>query len=186
MANVDEILNAMLEDMKKYKKEYEDATVQVNSIAKEYSDKINDLQKQRIALQEEGNKKIEVLDARRSQLSGMYSSLYEQYKRFAGKEPDFTTVVNESPTKVVSEKPKNEKVDDEKQKEEKVKVKKDKMTDLEKAVLENVNEVDDKNSKLSQDEIAKLSQITNSTNDNVVKDSNGNEIPEYLVDSYKK
>ena len=89
MANVEDILKSMLVEMKKYEEEYNKIPAEINTIVEEYTAKIDALQKQRLALQEEGNKKIDVLQARREQLSGKHSSLYEQYKKFAGKEPDF-------------------------------------------------------------------------------------------------
>ena len=51
MASVDDVLKSMLEEMKKYEKEYNETTVQINTIVKEYSAKIDELQRQRLALQ---------------------------------------------------------------------------------------------------------------------------------------
>ena len=171
MVNAEEILKSMLEEMEKYQKEYNEATKQVNDILREYTTKIDELQKQRLALQEEGNKKIDILNARREQLSGKHSSLYEQYKKFAGKEPEFSKVETDvEPEKKVAVKKPAKKVEPKKP---------------EKATP--VNE-DNKTESLSPEELAKLEEITNKdkSNDKPTVDKNGNEIPEYLQDAYKK
>ena len=185
MASIDDVLQSMLEEMKKYEKEYNETTAQINTIVKEYSAKIDELQRQRLALQEEGNKKIDLLNARKEQLSGKHSSLYEQYKKFAGKEPDFTEIVERKDVK--SEPAKVEKQPDEvkptskKQSAKKADVKEDvKSTPKQEKVDEG----------LSPDEIAKLTEITSDSksveNKKPNVDKNGNEIPEYLQDAYTK
>ena len=184
MENVNEILKSMTEDMLSYRKEYEDTTVQINTIAKEYTDKINELQQQRLALQEEGNKKINVLENRRSQLTGMYSSLYEQYKKISGNEPNFEN------KQVVAQVKDGEKSDETVKKEtpKKESVKSNSKKDTAQGTTTPVDNEKSKeqNKQLSPDEIAKLSEITNTATTNKTVDSNGNEIPDYLVDSFKK
>lgn len=173
MVNVDDILKSMLDEMKKYQQEYDAVTIQVNNIIKEYTAKIDDLQKQRLALQDEGNKKIDILNAKREQLSGKHSSLYEQYKKFAGKEPDFTTdaTIDDKAEKTVTKKT----------------IKKLETNPKVETSIENKsakNEVEITSNTLSKEEIAKLSEITGE--EKSVVDKNGNEIPEYLQNSYKK
>lgn len=187
MASVDDVLKSMLEEMKKYEKEYNETTVQINTIVKEYSAKIDELQQQRLALQDEGNKKIDLLNARKEQLSGKHSSLFEQYKKFAGKEPDFSELEDKKEIKsetVKEEKQPEVKSTSKKQTAKKVEVKEDvKPTPKQ----EKVEKVDDG---LSPDEIAKLTEIAGESKSDENKkpsvDKNGNEIPEYLQDAYTK
>lgn len=184
MASVDDILKSMLEEMKKYEKEYNETTVQINTIVKDYSAKIDELQQQRLALQDEGNKKIDLLNARKEQLSGKHSSLFEQYKKFAGKEPDFSELEDKKETKsepVKEERQPEAKSTSKKQTAKKVEVKEDvKSTPKQ-------EKVDDG---LSPDEIAKLTEIAGESKSDENKkpsvDKNGNEIPEYLQDAYTK
>ena len=179
MASVDEILNSMLEEMEKYQMEYNEVTLQINSILKEYTAKIDELQKQRLALQSEGNKKIDELNAKREQLSGKHSSLYEQYKKFAEKEPEFkksVTIETTNDTEMKLEKSKENKSNKATQKKT-VKKLEPKSDDTIKA-----------SDGLSPDEIAKLTEIAgkNNSNEKAVVDKNGNEVPEYLQDAYTK
>lgn len=179
MANVEDILKSMLVEMKKYEEEYNKIPAEINTIVEEYTAKIDALQKQRLALQEEGNKKIDVLQARREQLSGKHSSLYEQYKKFAGKEPDFSEleVKVEKPEEV--SKPKTELKTTSK--------KSSKETKKDETMNEDINKADAEPDALSPDEIAKLDAIAGVvTKNETTTDKNGNEIPDYLKDEYSK
>lgn len=179
MASVEDILKSMLDEMKKYEEEYNKIPSEINTIVEEYTAKIDALQKQRLALQEEGNKKIDVLQARREQLSGKHSSLYEQYKKFAGKEPDFSEleVKVEKPEEV--SKPKNELKTTSK--------KSSKETKKAQTVNEDVEKINIKSDALSPDEIAKLDAIAGITTESeMTTDANGNEIPDYLKNEYRK
>ena len=184
MASLDDVLQSMLEEMKKYEKEYNETTAQINTIVKDYSAKIDELQRQRLALQEEGNKKIDLLNARKEQLSGKHSSLYEQYKKFAGKEPDFTEIVDKKDVK-------QEPVKVEKQPEVKSTSKKQpaKKADVKEDVKQEPKQ-EKADEGLSPDEIAKLTEIASDSkpaeNKKPNVDKNGNEIPEYLQDAYTK
>lgn len=181
MDSIKEVLDSMYKDMLSYRGEYESTVSQINSIAKEYTDKINELQKQRLALQEEGNKKLEVLENRRSQLTGMYSSLFEQYKKISGNEPDF----NNSGVEI-------------KGSDNRIDTNKDTVVDTPKKSVAKQTDTSKKqdtaskkqvehSSQLSPAEVAKLSEITGgATGSEKVVDSNGNEVPDYLADSYKK
>lgn len=178
MTSVDDILKSMLEEMKKYEQEYNDTTLQINTIIKEYSAKIDELQQQRLALQEEGNKKIDLLNARKEQLSGKHSSLFEQYKKFAGKEPELNKEeIKSEPAKEPAKELKTTKRGNKKV-EQKSEEKTTPNTEAKKA------------EGLSPDEIAKLAEIASEGNLNETEkpkvDNNGNEIPEYLQDAYKK
>ena len=178
MASVNEILQSMLDEMKKYEKEYNETTEKINNIIKDYSAKIDELQQQRLALQDEGNKKIDLLNARKEQLSGKHSSLFEQYKKFAGKEPELSkdktkSEHTEEPVKELKPiKKSNKKV--EQKSEEKT--------------TPNIDVKKDEG--LSPDEIAKLTEIASESKLNEAEkplvDNNGNEIPDYLQDSYVK
>ena len=184
MTNVDDILKSMLDEMRRYKNEYNEVTAQVNDIIRVYTEKINELQKQALTLQDEGNKKIDILNAKREQLSGKHSSLYEQYKKFTGKEPEYEdenkaevdVKVNSDKAKPVETKPTTKKS-----------VKKE-ISRKEDNKTTPVKEETGKADVLSPEEIAKLAEITgeNKSNKNLNIDKNGNEIPEYLQDAYKK
>lgn len=175
MNDIEKLLNSMVEDMKNYKAEYNNISAQINSIMNEYNTKINELQKQRLQLQQEGNKKLESLEVKREQLSGKYSGLYEQFKKFTGTEPNLTenndTVNSVESSKVAKEN-----------------LKKVSSKNVSKTKNTKVEEVSSKDTSLSPDEIAKLSKITSSNivEDTHITDDNGNEIPEYLQDSYVK
>ena len=175
MNNVDDILYSMLENMKNYENEYNEVTVKINTIIKDYSAKIDELQKQRLALQDEGNKKIDLLNAKKEQLSGKYSSLYEQYKKFANKEPDFNELLPEK-------KSNSEPVKSNSKRSAKKEVIKKEETNNENKVEASIS------NSLSPDEIAKLSEIVDNKDitQKPKKDVNGNEIPEYLQDAYTK
>ena len=182
MASVDDILQSMLDEMKKYEDEYNETTAQINTIVKEYSAKIDELQQQRLALQDEGNKKIDLLNARKEQLSGKHSSLYEQYKKFAGKEPDFGEVKNVKSEPAKSEEPVKDTKPVIKKTTKKVEPKSEEKTTPKSEVK--------KDEGLSPDEIAKLTEIASESKSEEVKkpkvDNNGNEIPNYLQDAYTK
>ena len=159
MVKVDDILKSMQEDMTKYEQEYNSITEQINTIISEYNKKIDELQQERIALQKEGNAKLQALEARKEQLSGMHKSLYDQYNKFKG--TDSKDIVKD---KKVAEK-------------------------SNKKATEVVKNIPPKNDILSSEELSKLSEIVNTKSNSAEKpnvDENGNEIPEYLQDSYKK
>ena len=175
MASIDDVLQSMLDDMKKYEEEYNATTEKINMVVKEYTSKINELQQQRLALQEEGNKKIDILNARKEQLSGKHSSLYEQYKKFAGKEPDLSNVTGaESKKSVVKKETKKQTV---------------KKVDKKEGKTVSKDVKPEKSGNLSPDEIEKLARITDENNnktENYNVDIHGNEIPDYLQDAYRK
>lgn len=111
-----------------------------------------------LALQEEGTNKVKQLENTREQIRGMYTGLYNQYHQFTGDTAETTEAPVEAPA------PEEKKVTEPKKKTKTTK------------------------SELSDEDKAKLAQITGATSQNqtAVKDKNGNEIPEYLQDEYKK
>lgn len=166
------IINSMLNKMKTYQDEYNNITTQINEVVSSYTKQIDDLQKQRLALQDEGNKKIDKLEMQRAQISGKYQGLYEQYVEIAGGEPDFSKLDNatdnvedvaESTIEDVPAKPVNKTTRKSATKSSKaVKAKKEDSTEL------------------SLDELEALKSISTNV------DSNGNEIPDYLKEEYNK
>ena len=158
MANVDEILKSIQEEMNKYEAQYTAVCEDIRVAVKEYNEKIQ-------ALQEEGNTKVAQLEAKREQLRGMYTSLYNQYHKFVGDGKD-TVTVNPTDEDVQTPNAQKESLD--------------------------VNSVSKKKSKsstksvLSEEDKAKIAQITSSDTKDNDKDKNGNEIPEYLRNEYNK
>lgn len=185
MFSIDDVLKSMLKDMERYRQEYNQVTVQVNTIIKDYTEKIDELQRQRLALQEEGNKKIDILNAKREQLSGKHSSLYEQYKKFTENKLEFENQNNDNvdanKVDIIKESMNNK--PESKKSTNKVKTKKENV----KTTPDNSGSVE-KVDGLSPDEIAKLAEIVDETipEEKVSVDENGNEIPDYLQDAYKK
>lgn len=156
MTNVDEILKSIQDEMGKYEAQYTAVCEDIKVAVKEYNEKIQ-------ALQEEGNTKVAQLEAKREQLRGMYTSLYNQYHKFVGDEK--ATDVEKSADEVTqtSNTQQEHKVD--------FSVPKKKSKSAMKSVL-------------SEEDKAKIAQIASSDNND--KDKNGNEIPEYLRNEYNK
>ena len=184
MADVNDILNSMLQDMKSYEEEYSKTQVEISNVAKMYSDKIDELQKQRIALRDEGNEKIDVLKARAEQLCGMHKSLYDQYKKFTGKDPyedeKKPEIAPAENKQSVNETPVTEKVDEPKE------IQENKVETKPKKVAKKQEKPTESNEVLSPEEKAKLLAISKEASTVPVKDENGNEIPDYLQSSYAK
>lgn len=74
MVNGDEILNSILEDMKKYEKEF------------------NELENKKATLQQNYVEEMKKLQTRQEQVRGLYTGLFDQYRKFSSeKVPEDTT-----------------------------------------------------------------------------------------------
>ena len=120
--------------------------------------KIEELQKQRVALADEGNEKIKMLEFKREQLSGMYTGLYQQYTAFV----------------------------DEKDSNESIKVEESKEHTTKKSTTTKLKTAKKKQEKaeLSEEEKAKLSEIV--VQEQPKNEPNNSDIPDYLKDEYNK
>lgn len=100
MVNGDAILESLQAQMQESNKQFDEVNAEIEKTVKEYNDQI-------IALQTEGNKKLEELSKRREQIRGEYTGLYNMYMKFKSPETDNKKEVTESEAaKVVEMKPK--------------------------------------------------------------------------------
>lgn len=100
MVNGDAILESLQAQMQESNKQFDEVNAEIEKTVKEYNDQI-------IALQTEGNKKLEELSKRREQIRGEYTGLYNMYMKFKSPETDNKKEATESEaTKVVEMKPK--------------------------------------------------------------------------------
>ena len=88
MVSGTEIMQSILEDMKKYDKEFKDNDVKIAKLEQEYVAEMRKLQ------------------TRQEQLRGLYTGLYEQYQKFANEREATTTVdSSDDSVEVVEEAP---------------------------------------------------------------------------------
>lgn len=157
MVEASEILESIKTEMSKYSEQYE-------TLQKELKDTISSYRKQLEDIQAEGDAKIGELQAKIEQVRGMYTSLYDQYQKFAdnGGKQDV-----QKPNSVEQKQDKDKtQTEPSNNKKEKAEAKPTKSATKTKA--------------LSDEDKAKLSKIAKAV------DAKGNEVPDYLVDEYNK
>lgn len=149
MVNGDVILESLQAQMQESNKQFDEVNAEIEKTVKEYNDQI-------IALQNEGNKKLEDLSKRREQIRGEYTGLYNMYMKFKTPEEDKkeVTEAKQEPAKVVEMKPKATKSKPAAKKEDNA---------------------------LTAEEVAKLQSAMNKT-----KQPKAEDIPDYLKEEYNK
>ena len=169
MINGDDILTDMKAQIDEYKKQYDEISKEIERTGSEYQAKIDALQQERLKLVNEGNAKLEQLKLQREQIRGMHASLYTQYNKYIKPKENVNVgevnvnkkevVENNNEKDAVVNKPKATKKKDEKQA--------DSLSDVEKETL----------AKIVNKKVTPIKSLSGDTN---------NEIPEYLIDEYKK
>ena len=161
MVSAEEILKSLQDEMQKCSDEFKNINDIIEKTTQEYNDKISQLL------------------TRKEQVRGTYTGLYNQYQKFVGTAPNNAESNSENvsvpevaaPTETV-----------EKEEVPAVEEKPDTSTKVVDAIKkEQTKQTKQTKTGLTPEERAKLKQVTTKQTD-----KKGNEIPEYLQDSYNK
>ena len=165
MISGEEILDEMKVQMEDYKQQYIELGKEIERVGKEYQTKIDELQQERQKLANEGNAKLDQLKLKREQISGMHAALFNQCAKYNVDAKTTEKVATVSDVTKSDEVPEKSKA----------------VTMKKKSTAKQATQ----SKGLSEDEKATLAKIV-ATENKVVKDNNGNQIPDYLQSEYNK